>query len=337
MAQTAPIDQVTANRLVFEESTEVPAPVSEVYRRWTDFTHFPEFMSHVQEVRPLGGDRYHWVARIFGTKQEWDTEVTDREPLRRVAWRSLTGPYNAGIVSFSELPNNKTEMRVRMEYTPPGGQTGQKLERLTHATRRVIKEDLNNFKRTVTGGRALTGEPQTPEGFGRVMALLGIPVATGLIAGTTAWFFEPNLLRSRAARRTTQPFRQFQQFQQFTYPVTPTTSAVSWFWAFLGWCSIIGAAFLRARGRRNDALFVGEWVPTFLGLGILSRFIGRRRAMPHPAANAGSYALAGASLGALITAMVTYLRGKRSDGLFIGQWAPSFLGLALLMRLLRRW
>ncbi len=334
MAQTTPVDQATGNRLVFEESTEVQAPVSEIYRRWTDFTHFPEFMNNVQEVRPIGGDRYHWIARIFGIKQEWDAEVTDREPLRRVAWRSLTGPYNAGTVSFSELPNNKTELRVRMEYAPPGGQAGQKLDKLTQATRREVREDLNNFKRTVTGERALTGEPQIPEGFGRVMALLGIPIATGLAAGTAAWFFEPNLLKSRTAPKAAKTFRQF---QQITYPVTPTTSVVSWIFAGLSGCSIIGSAILRARGRRNDALFVGQWAPTFLGSSILSRFIGRRQVLPHPISNAASYAMAGATAGAVTTAATTYLTGKRSDGLFIGQWAPTFLGLSLLMRLFQRW
>jgi len=334
MAQTSPIDQATGNRLVFEESTEVQAPISEVYRRWTDFSHFPEFMSNVQEVRPIGGDRYHWMARIFGIKQEWDAEVTDREPLRRVAWRSLTGPYNAGTVSFSELPNNKTEVRVRMEYAPPGGQVGQKLDKLTQITRREVKEDLTNFKRAVTGERTLTGEPQTPEGFGRLMALLGIPVCAGLIAGVGAWFFEPNLLKSRTTPKTARPIRQM---LQMTYPVTPTTSAVSWMWTFLSADSILAAAILRAQGRRNDALFVGQWAPTFLQLGLLSRFIGRRQVLPHPIANAASYALAGASLATGITAATTHFRGKRSDGLFIGQWAPTFLGISLLMRLLQRW
>lgn len=329
--QTSPIDQTTGNRLVFEESTEIPAPISEVYRRWTDLPHFPEFMSTVQEVRPIGGDRYHWIARMFGTKQEWDAEITDREPLRRIAWRSITGPYNAGIVSFSELPNNKTDVRVRREYASPNGQMGQRLDKLTQTTRREMRQELDNFKRVVTGERALTGEMQTPEGFGGVMALLGVPVAAGVIAGTMAWFFEPELIKSR----TTPMMRR--QSRQFMYPVEPAASTVGWIWTFLTGGTLLASAILRAQGRRNDSLFVGQWVPTFLQFGLLSRLIGRRRMPVHPVANAASYALAGASLASMITSGVTHATGKRSDGLFIGQWSPTFLGLSLLMRLLNRW
>lgn len=329
--QTSPIDQTTGNRLVFEESTEIPAPISEVYRRWTDLPHFPEFMSTVQEVRPIGGDRYHWIARMFGTKQEWDAEITDREPLRRIAWRSITGPYNAGIVSLSELPNNKTDVRVRREYASPNGQMGQRLDKLTQTTRREMRQELDNFKRVVTGERALTGEMQTPEGFGGVMALLGVPVAAGVIAGTMAWFFEPELIKSR----TTPMMRR--QSRQFMYPVEPAASAVGWIWTFLTGGALAASAILRAQGRRNDSLFVGQWVPTFLQFGLLSRLIGRRRMPVHPVANAASYALAGASLASMITSGVTHATGKRSDGLFIGQWSPTFLGLSLLMRLLNRW
>ncbi len=46
---------LTGNALAFEESVDVPAPVAEVYRRWTDFSRFPEFMRNVESVRPLGG------------------------------------------------------------------------------------------------------------------------------------------------------------------------------------------------------------------------------------------------------------------------------------------
>lgn len=329
MSQSSPVDQTTGNRLVFEESTEVQAPIAEVYRRWTDFPRFPDFMSNVQEVRPIGADRYHWVARIFGSKQEWDAEVTDRDPNRRVAWRSLTGAYNAGTVSFSELSPTSTEVRVRMEYAPPGGQIGQALDKLTQVTRREVKEDLNNFKLAVTRGVALTGEPQTPAGFGRIMASLAVPVATGIGAAAGAWFLDPDLIKSRTAMKPRKALA-------ITTTVTPQASTAGWIFASLSGASVIGSAILRGRGRRNDSLFIGQWAPTLLEVGLLSRLIGRRGLTLNPIANAASYAFAGAATGAIVTSAVTHARGTRSDGLFIGQWAPTFLGLSLLMRLLGR-
>src|SRR5262245_32907366 len=83
MTQTSPVEQLTSNSVVLEDSIEVPAPVNDVYRHWSDLPRFPEFMANVEEVQPRGGNRYHWVARLFGVKQEWDAEVTEYDPLRR--------------------------------------------------------------------------------------------------------------------------------------------------------------------------------------------------------------------------------------------------------------
>jgi uncharacterized membrane protein len=332
MSQTSPIEQTTGNRLVFEENAEVSAPISEVYRRWTDFSRFPAFMSNVKEVRPIGGDRYHWVARIFGIKQEWDAEVTEREPQRRVSWRSLTGPYNAGTVSLTELPNGRTDVRVRMEYTPPAGQAGQKLDSLTQTTKREVKEDLENFKRYVSGEQTFINEPQTSQGFGTVMALLAVPAITGVVVGTGAWFLEEDLVKSRTSAKVSRAVRRT---VNTVNPVAREAELAGWFWTALMGGSIIASATLRSMGRKNDALFVGQWAPTLLETALLSRMIGRRE-MPHPVANAASYAFAGASLGSIISSVITHGRGKRSDGLFIGQWAPTFLGLSLLLRLLNR-
>lgn len=329
MSQTSPVEQVTGNRLVFEESTEINAPITDVYRWWSEFTRFPQFMRNVREVRPIGPDRYHWIARIFGIKQEWDAEVTEREPSRRIAWRSINGPYNAGTVSLSELSPNRTEVRARLEYTPPGGQTGQKLDKLTQTTRREIREDLQNFKRALTGQPALTGEIQSPAGFGSIIASLAVPAIAGVIVGTGAWFLEEDLVKSRTTARARRAFGKT------IAPVSREAGIASWFWTTLTAGSVVAAATLRSMGRRNDALFVGQWAPTLLEVAILSRMIGRRE-MPHPVANAASYAFAGASLGSILSSVITHARGKRSDGLFIGQWAPTFLGLSLLMRLFNR-
>jgi hypothetical protein len=44
-------------------------------------------------------------------------------------------------------------------------------------------------------------------------------------------------------------------------------------WAAGG--SVLLSLSLRLLGRRDDSLFVGEWAPTFVGLGVLARLVGR--------------------------------------------------------------
>jgi uncharacterized membrane protein len=323
MAQTGPMHETAGNRLVFEDSAEIQAPVSEVYRRWTDFTHFPEFMSNVQEVRALNNDRYHWVARIFGMKQEWDAEVTEQEPQHHVSWRSVTGPYNSGTVSFSPLPNGNTEVRLRLEYSPPGGQAGKVLERMAQVTRREVREDLENFRRVVMGEKDVTGAPETSGGFGGVLGALGGPVSAGLAGGLAAYLIE----RSLRTRRPLAPV---------VGPVDPAAAIAGWTLAGASLASVAASATLRARGDRTNALFVGQWAPTFLGASILARLVGHRNLQASEAASVASWTLTAASAGSIIASIVLHLTGQRGDGLFVGQWAPTFLGGALLARLFGR-
>ena len=52
----------------------------------------------VEEVRQISDTQLHWVAKIAGAKREWDAEIIDQEPDQRIAWRSLDGAGNGGIV-----------------------------------------------------------------------------------------------------------------------------------------------------------------------------------------------------------------------------------------------
>ena len=326
--QTSPTERtLTGNALAFEENIEVPAPVAEVYRRWTDFARFPEFMDNVEAVRPLGGGRYHWVARILGSKQEWDAEATDQQENQRISWRSLNGASNAGTVTLHPLPNNRTRVQLRMEYTPPGGVVGQKLDKLTQATRRQVRQDLENFRRVVAGEKRQADFAQAG-GAPRVFSALAIPMATGAIGGTVAYLVERN--RKPAASRL--PGRR----ARFTDPVSNEASIASWVLTAASAASVLSSAFFRARGDRNNALFIGQWAPTFLGGTILARLMGHRGVKPTRTASVASWALAGAAAGSIGASLLTHLRANRHDGLFVGQWAPTFLGAALLTRLINR-
>lgn len=318
----------TGQALSFEESIEVPAPVAEIYRRWTDFSRFPEFMQNVKEVRPLGGGRYHWVANILGTKQEWDSEVTDKEENQRISWRNLNGATNAGTVTFNPLPNNRTRIHLRMEHTPPGGMVGKNLDKLTQTTRRAVRQDLENFARMMRGERDL-GPGEISPGITPVASALAIPIATGTIGAITAYFVERN--RHPVTSRLSLRSRKFME------PVELPARVASWVLTGAGVGSIITSAIFRARGDRTNSLFVGQWVPTFLGASILSRMMGHRGVNPTLGASVASWALSGAAAGSIVSAAISHMRSKRHDGLFIGQWAPTFLAGALFSRLVNRW
>ncbi|HZC04747.1 MAG TPA: SRPBCC family protein [Ktedonobacterales bacterium] len=138
-----------------EHSVDVNAPVREVYNQWTQFEQFPQFMDGVEQVTQLDNKRLHWKARIAGKTQEWDAEITEQLPDQRIAWRSVTGDMNAGVVTFHHINDTTTRIMLQLEYVPEGvvENSGAALGFLD----RQVKGDLERFKTLVEKRGGATG------------------------------------------------------------------------------------------------------------------------------------------------------------------------------------
>jgi uncharacterized membrane protein len=101
-----------------EKIVEVNRPLSTVYNQWTQFEEFPSFMDGVKEVRQLDDTHLHWRAEIWGKEKEWDAEITEQEPDKRISWKSVSGAPNAGTVRFEPLGEERTRVRLVMAYDP---------------------------------------------------------------------------------------------------------------------------------------------------------------------------------------------------------------------------
>jgi uncharacterized membrane protein len=101
-----------------EKVVEVNQPVSTVYNQWTQFEEFPRFMAGVKEVRQIDDTHLHWRAEIWGKEKEWDAEITEQEPDKRISWKSVSGAANAGTVRFEPVGNDRTRVRLVMAYDP---------------------------------------------------------------------------------------------------------------------------------------------------------------------------------------------------------------------------
>jgi uncharacterized membrane protein len=103
-----------------EKTIEVDRPLSTVYNQWTQFESFPAFMAGVQNVRQIDDEHVHWRAEVWGKEVEWDAEITEQEPDKRISWKSINGAHNAGTVRFESLGENRTRVRLVMAYEPEG-------------------------------------------------------------------------------------------------------------------------------------------------------------------------------------------------------------------------
>lgn len=189
-------------------SVVVHQPVTEVYNLWANFDNFPNFMSHIKEVRKTGNNISHWVMEgPMGKDVEWDAKTTAMEPNRRIVWNSVGGDVDtSGEVTFREM-GNQTEVTVMMTYAAKGAVADMVAKYFTN-TGDWMEEDLRNFKhyaeqmgeRTGTTGRSsfASDEPDTygtrgtglreRSGAGAMGSTPGGPMNTpvgGAIGGTT--------------------------------------------------------------------------------------------------------------------------------------------------------
>ena len=145
--------------IIIERSPE------DLYGFWRNMENLPRIMRHVQEVRVLDDRRSHWVVRTpTGATFEWDAEITEDEPNRRLAWRSLPGAQvdNAGEVRFEPAPGGRgTLVTAEIQYRPPAGAVGATIARLLGSSpERLAGEDLRVFKQLMETGEIATTEGQ---------------------------------------------------------------------------------------------------------------------------------------------------------------------------------
>lgn len=136
--------QSTRGTSIIEESIEVNVPVRTAYNQWTQFEDFPKFMASVHEVKQLDDKRLHWRANVFGKEMEWDAEITEQIPDKRIAWRSTSGPYNAGVVTFHKISDTCTRVTLQMEYKPEGPL--ENIGDALGAMRLEVRQNLQRFK-----------------------------------------------------------------------------------------------------------------------------------------------------------------------------------------------
>jgi uncharacterized membrane protein len=137
------------------ESIEVNVPVRTAYNQWTQFEDFPQFMKSVHEVRQLDDKHLHWKANVAGEEKEWDAEITEQIPDKRIAWRSITGVPNAGVVTFHKISDSVCRVTLQMDYQPEG--VLETIGDALGAVRMEARSNLANFKEMLEKRGAETG------------------------------------------------------------------------------------------------------------------------------------------------------------------------------------
>ncbi|WP_406193605.1 SRPBCC family protein [Kitasatospora sp. NBC_01560] len=127
------------------QSIDVDVPLHSAYDQWTQFEDFPRFMAGVEEVRRTDDRHCHWRTNVSGARREFDTEIIDQLPDRRISWRTVGGDVRQlGVVAFQRLDDSHTRVSLAMSFEPHGlvERAGAALGVLD----RQVKGDLKRFK-----------------------------------------------------------------------------------------------------------------------------------------------------------------------------------------------
>lgn len=140
-----------ADAVKIERSIAVNRAPDELYAIWKDPTNLPQFMDWLERVEPIDLRHARWTARgPAGARIAWVAEVINDVPNSLIAWKSVDDAdiKNAGSVHFRRTSDGLgTEVRIVLEWLPPGGRAGMIVARLLGAEPdHRIQAGLEKFK-----------------------------------------------------------------------------------------------------------------------------------------------------------------------------------------------
>lgn len=154
--------------ITVEKTVTINKPAAELYRFWRNLDNLPHFMKHLKSITVISDKRSHWVANApMGASVEWDADIIEERENEFISWASVEGADvdNSGFVRFKPAPADRgTEVKVVMEYTPPGGAVTSAIAKLFgEEPEQQIGDELRRFKMLMEAGEIATTEGQ-PKG-----------------------------------------------------------------------------------------------------------------------------------------------------------------------------
>lgn len=146
-----------------EKTVTINRSATDLYQFWRKLENLPQFMRHLQSVSEQDERHSHWVANApMNQSVEWDAVIVQDQPDHLIAWASVEGAdvENSGFVRFQPAPANRgTEVKVAMEYNPPGGALTAAIAKLFgEEPEQQIGDALSRFKQIMETGEIATAE-----------------------------------------------------------------------------------------------------------------------------------------------------------------------------------
>lgn len=142
----------------------IKATPHEVYRFWRDPAQLAQALPPSVTVREQDTQSWDWALGTEGTPDlaTWTSEIIHDEPGKLLSWKTTEGStiVSAGSVTFRELPGSRgTEVRVRMQYSPPMGKLGAAVARVAgRGADQFVRESLRDIKQFIETNQQERGQ-----------------------------------------------------------------------------------------------------------------------------------------------------------------------------------
>jgi uncharacterized membrane protein len=150
------ISSLVKGGIYVEDTIMVETPVEQAYAYWRNLENLPQWMSHVREVRYVGGDCYHWIVDgPAGSPVEWDSELLNVIENQEMTWRSVEGSqvHHTGRVRFDTI-GGATRLHVQLRYYPPAGVIGHMVAKAFGVDpASEVRDDLVRMKTAIETGK----------------------------------------------------------------------------------------------------------------------------------------------------------------------------------------
>jgi uncharacterized membrane protein len=138
------------------EDISVGVPVDVAYDQWTQFQEFASFMKGVDSVDQTDEVNSNWRVKVFKSRRNWKSTVTEQIPDRKIAWTTEGAKGTTkGVVTFHPLADDLTQVLLVIEYYPQG--LFEKTGNIWRAAGRRTRLDLKHFRRFVMMRGEATG------------------------------------------------------------------------------------------------------------------------------------------------------------------------------------
>ena len=149
--------------ILVKKTVTIDRSAEDLYTFWRDFTNLSRFMTEIKSVEVANDRHSHWTVRgPGGAPVEWDAEITDDIPNRRIAWRTTEQAsidHSGSVEFFPATGQRGTIVKVVMEYNMPAGMIGAALAKvLGHEPGQMVMSNLRRFKQIMETGEVLQSD-----------------------------------------------------------------------------------------------------------------------------------------------------------------------------------